>query len=88
YYWSLYESYIDFFNLNRDDDNGFNVIKNETTFSPHWVYYNKPAAYIEAGITPEELIEMLPRYEALGILTDEAWAALQGKIYAYAESFE
>ncbi|MCL2018116.1 MAG: hypothetical protein FWG70_00010 [Oscillospiraceae bacterium] len=85
YYWSLYESYIDFFNLNRDDDNGFNVIKNETTFSPHWVYYNKPAAYIEAGITPEELIEMLPKYEALGILTDEAWAALQGKIYAYAD---
>ncbi|MCL2018831.1 MAG: hypothetical protein FWG70_03635 [Oscillospiraceae bacterium] len=86
YYWSLYESYIDFFNLNRDDDNGFNIIKNETTYSPHWVYYNKPTAYIEAGITPEELIEMLPKYEALGILTDEAWAALQGKIYAYADA--
>ncbi|MCL2019679.1 MAG: hypothetical protein FWG70_07975 [Oscillospiraceae bacterium] len=48
-------------------------------------YSDKPAAYLEAGITPEELIEMLPKYEALGILTDEAWAALQGKIYAYAD---
>jgi len=49
-----------------------------------WIY-SKNAAYLEAGITPEELIEMLPKYEALGILTDEAWAALQGKIYAYAD---
>ncbi|MCL2019971.1 MAG: hypothetical protein FWG70_09470 [Oscillospiraceae bacterium] len=61
------------------------IEKDDSFFSPHWVYYNKPAAYLEAGITPEELIEMLPKYEALGILTDEAWEALQGKIYAYAD---
>ena len=83
-----YERYHAFFNTSYEYDTSiYNVIKNENAYSPHWVYYNKPSAYREAVITPDELLEMLPRYEALGILTDEAWAALENKIFDYAESF-
>ncbi|MCL2085963.1 MAG: hypothetical protein FWH05_00005 [Oscillospiraceae bacterium] len=60
------------------------ILKNGNKYTFAWVYHNKPSAYAQAGIMPEELIEMLPRYEALGILTDEAWAALESKIFEYA----
>ncbi|GHV48654.1 hypothetical protein FACS189499_08500 [Clostridia bacterium] len=48
-----------------------------------WVYYNKPAAYREAGITHAELSGMLPKYRKLGILSEVALAALEGKIDKY-----
>ena len=64
------------------------LVKNDSFYTFAWVYYNKPSAYAQAGITPEELLEMLPRYETLGILTDEAWAALENKIFDYAIDVE
>ena len=73
--------------MSESERNYFCIEKNAHLYSPHWVYYNKPSAYREAGITPDELLEMLPRYEALGILTDGAWAALENKIFDYAASF-
>jgi hypothetical protein len=86
YYLSLgYERYNNFFDFQSRGI--FNIIKSENVYSPHWVYYNKHAAYFEAGITPDELIEMLPRYENLGILSEAAWEALQEKILGYVDYY-
>jgi hypothetical protein len=59
------------------------IQKDENIFSPHWVYYNLPSAYRSAGITPQELQEMLPKYRELGILSEEAMMALEEKINGY-----
>jgi hypothetical protein len=68
------------------ETNEYNIVKNEQVYSPHWVYYNKPKAYKKAGITPEELTAMLPKYKELGILSEEGVMALENKIDAYAKS--
>jgi len=79
-----YKRYDSFFNTAYEyDTSHFNIIKGDNAYSPHWVYYNKPAAYKEAGITHAELVAMLPRYKSLGILSDEAYAALERKINEY-----
>ncbi|GHV48515.1 hypothetical protein FACS189499_08080 [Clostridia bacterium] len=65
------------------EESQYSITKNGVAYSPHWVYYNKPQAYKEAGITPEELTAMLPKYRELGILSDEAMAALENKIRNY-----
>jgi hypothetical protein len=82
-YYAFYNSFYYGF-----DSSFFNIIKNENIYSPHWVYYNKHTAYFEAGITPDELIEMLPRYENLGILSEMAWGALQEKIFGYMDYYD
>jgi len=80
-----FRRYLSFFNSSHENDTSiYNVIKGEEVYSPHWVYYNKPAAYREAGITPDELLEMLPKYKSLSILSDEAVTALENKIFDYA----
>jgi len=79
-----YNRYDGFFNTACEYDTSYyNIIKGDSVYSPHWVYYNNPAAYKEAGITHSELTEMLPRYKSLGILSDEAYAALERKINEY-----
>ena len=65
-------------------DNDTVLVKGDSFYTFAWVYYNKPSAYAQAGITPEELLEMLPKYRALGILRDEAMTALENKVFEYA----
>jgi len=84
YLLSLKDSYFYFFGR-REEKNDYCISVGDDFYSPHWVYYNKPAAYKEAGITPDELTEMLPKYNSLGILSDEAYAALERKINEYGE---
>jgi len=69
----------------KSDETDSVIAKNGVKYTMSWVYHNKPAAYKKAGITPTELVAMLPRYKALGILTDEAYAALERKINEYGE---
>jgi hypothetical protein len=90
FYEGRYMSNIHFHNLfieEIEDNAFFRIEKNDIHYSPHWVYYNKHFAYYEAEITPDELIEMLPRYKMLDILTEEAWEALQNKIYSYVDYY-
>ncbi|MCL2085964.1 MAG: hypothetical protein FWH05_00010 [Oscillospiraceae bacterium] len=83
------DSHYAFYGLNNiAQTQNFYVIKDEHMYLPFWFYYNKPEAYREAGITPEELLEMLPKYRALGILRDEAMTALENKVFVYATDVE
>jgi len=69
----------------KSDETDNTITKNGVKYTMSWVYHNKIEAYKEAGITPDELTEMLPRYKSLGVLSDEAYAALERKINEYGE---
>ncbi|MCL2087207.1 MAG: hypothetical protein FWH05_06410 [Oscillospiraceae bacterium] len=84
----LYKAYYELSDYEDFREDFCLILKNDTSYSMGWVYHNKPEAYREAGITPEELLEMLPKYRALGILRDEAMLALENKIFAYAAVVE
>ncbi|GHV48331.1 hypothetical protein FACS189499_07520 [Clostridia bacterium] len=83
YFLSNHMGSYNYFHDTSVKENPYNILEGRTAYSPHWVYYNKPQAYKEAGIMPEELTAMLPKYKELGILSDEAMTALENKIENY-----
>ncbi|MCL2019040.1 MAG: hypothetical protein FWG70_04700 [Oscillospiraceae bacterium] len=71
-----------FFGLWRDET-VVDIKKDDKNYNFSWVYYNTHDAYYEAGITYDELVEMLPDYKILNVLSEEAMTALENKIYSY-----
>ncbi|MDR0946356.1 MAG: hypothetical protein LBM87_01225 [Ruminococcus sp.] len=63
----------------------YSIVVGDKIYSPHWIYTHTPAAYKEAGITPEALQQKLNLYADMR-LTPEALSALEQKIYSYTKS--
>jgi hypothetical protein len=60
----------------------YSIVVGDKIYSPHWIYTHTPAAYKQAGITPDDLREKAVVYENISF-TPEARAALNEKINSY-----
>ncbi|MDR2557966.1 MAG: hypothetical protein LBC86_00245 [Oscillospiraceae bacterium] len=80
---------IEYKMLNLEELDSFDpsFLINGIKYTFAWVYHNKIEAYMEAGITPDILLEMLPRYGELRVLREVAMIALEEKILAYVEYY-
>jgi hypothetical protein len=60
----------------------YSIIVGDKIYSPHWIYTHTPAAYKQAGITPDNLRQKAAVYEDISF-TPEARTALNEKINGY-----